>query len=106
MWNKIKSIALAVAIVAVAILAVILRRSSDRSGIQPDIDRAGRIKDGLGELGDSQHRIDAGIDNLEQHNQNAQERAGDIKQHNKSARDGIQSAIDILKRAKERADAK
>ncbi len=105
MWNKIKSIALAVAIVAVGILAVVLRRNSDGSGVADDSERIGEIQDGLESLGDSQQRIEAGLDNLEQHNQDAQGRSEDISGYNQSAQTGIQSAIDILKKAKERTDA-
>ncbi len=105
MWNKIKSIALTIAIVAVSILAVILRSRSNGSGIQSDIDRAGRISDGVGELGESNSRIGAGLEELRENNNAALERTDDIRQDNIKASTGIQSAIDILKKAKERTDA-
>ena len=99
MVKKIKSIALGIAIIAVTVLAVILRCNSDRSGIQSDIDRAGRIEDGVRELGESEQRI-------KEHLNDAEGRSDDISKHNKTAKTGIQSAIDILKAAKERTDSK
>ncbi|MCK5613993.1 hypothetical protein KAR91_69665 [Candidatus Pacearchaeota archaeon] len=104
MWNKIKSIALAVAIVAVTILAIILRSRPDGSGVAGDIDRAGRIGDSVDELAAGSDRTREGLEELQQNNNDALGRADNIRQNNRKAATGVRSAIEILKAAKERTD--
>ena len=90
---------------AVAILIfciAIFRRDSDGSGMGNDIRRAEEIRDGLDRAGDSNQRTKTGLEELGKNNQSAQGRADDIGRHNQSAKAGIRSAIDILKRAKNR----
>ncbi len=70
----------------------LLRRNSDRSGIQDSIGHADTIGNGLDELGESNQRAEAGIEIIEQ--------------HNKSAKAGIRTIKRILEAAKKRSDNK
>lgn len=83
---------------------VIFRGNSDRRGIRNDIDSARRISTGLGTIGDSNQRTKAGLEELGEVNKSAQGRTDNISKHNKSAKTGIKSAIEILKRAKNRSN--
>ena len=92
-------------IIAVLIFGVsIFRRDSNRSGIRNDIDSARKINTGLGRIGESQDRVKEGLEKLGENNSDAQRRTEDIGKHNKSATTRVQSAIEILKRAKKRTD--
>ena len=96
-----------IALLAVIIFIAAIRGSgSNRRRISDDIDRAGRINTGLGKLGDSERRTKEGLEELEKNNSDAQRRSDDISKHNKSSKNGIRSAIDILKNAKNRTNNK
>ena len=82
----------------------VFRSGSNGRRMDDDIDRARKISTGLGTIGDSQDRVEEELDKLEKNNSDAQGRADDIGQHNKYAKTGILSAIDILKRAKDRSN--
>ena len=91
-------------IAIIIFIAAIRGGGSNRRRISDDIDRAGRINTGLGNLGESQQRTEEGLDELGKNNSDAQRRSDDISKHNKSTKNGIRSAIDILKNAKNRTN--
>ena len=90
MLNKIKSIALLIAIIAVSVLAVILRSRAYRPAIRESRTRADAIRENAG--------------SAREENNTAREITEDIRSDNKSARTGIQSALEILRAAKDKAD--
>ncbi len=83
---------------AIVIFAIaVLRRDSNRSGIQRDTKSIDNIGKGIGRLRESEQRI-------KEHLDDAEDRTEIIERHNKSAKDGIKSVKRILERAKKRSD--
>ncbi len=82
-----------------ALIAFLLGRNSNRSGVRSDptvVDGFGKSVDTAGELNSA---ASAGVDRSEQ-------LTDSIRGNNQSAKDSIRTAKDILKRAKDRSDNK
>ena len=94
MW---KDIIIGVVAFIGGILSLLFINGANRSGIQPNIDRAKDIKSNVGKAGDINTEIGNGIET-------AQGLTGSTKADNQSASDSIGNAIDILEGAKERSD--
>ena len=79
------------------ILSLLFINGVNRSGIQPNINRAKDIKGNVGKADDINTEIGNGIET-------AQGLAGSAKADNQSASDSIGNAIDILEGAKDKSD--
>ena len=92
-------------VLAVLIFIIAIRRdNSNRSGIQDNINRVRKIRDGIDKAGESNNQTSEHLETLGNNNRDAQGRTEDIKRNNQSAKSGIRSAIEILKRAKKRSE--
>ena len=93
-----KEIFIALGAIIIGVIGFIFGRGkSNRSGIQPNINRAKDIKGNVGKAADNNTAIGAGIET-------AQGLAGSAKSDNQSASDSIGNAIDILEGAKDKSD--
>ena len=98
----VKAIIILFVIAGIAIIFLLSRSNTNRSGIRDDKANLDNIRSGVGATRDSVDRIESGIEDLSVNNRSAIKRTEDIKQHNTSARKGIDKALGILEQAKNR----
>ena len=100
MYEKLTFILLA--IIGIFILYLILRGRSNRPGVQDDKGSLDNIKRGNTGLQESNNRVESGLEQLSENLGNAEGRVDHIEENLGNAERGIESALGILERAKDR----
>lgn len=110
MNEKLKTFFIIIGAVLASIAAFIFGRNINGRRVRPNNNGLKQINRSIGELEKRKQSIEAGI---EQHKRNLErglgkidKRSSSITEHNKLITDGLQSAIETLKRAKERSNNK
>ena len=100
MYEKLTLILLA--IIGVFILYLTFRGRSNRSGIQDSKGSIDNIERGTTGLQESNKRVESGLEQLSENLGNAEGRVDHIEENLGNAERGIESALGILERAKDR----